>query len=175
MNKLIFFLIPLIAFWASKAIATNVITKGCVASVCVGSNESTLINNSLINILDATVIREGDKYPALKVVFDDKSSAVLELENGSIWAIRITDPNFITANGVGVGSSFFEVKKAYPNATLNYGEEDGGYISLYVKELNGYFSFDTEHIFSGLQDKHLILNEQDFFKLKTKIIFIHDM
>ena len=175
MKYLIFLLSSFVAFSCSQTIASNMITKGCVASVCVGADESVLRTDFLGNVHDSTVNREGDEYPALRVVFDDNSSIVLELENSSVWAIRVSDSKLITAKGVSVGSTFSEVKKAYPDAILNYGEEDGGYISLFVKELNGFFSFDTKNIFSGVAERSSDLNEKSFYKLKARIILIHNM
>jgi len=175
MKYLMFFLSSFLTFSCSQTIASNVITKGCVASVCVGADESDLRKGFLGSVHDSTVNREGDEYPALRVVFDDNSSIVLELENSSVWAIRISDSNLVTTKGVKVGSTFSEVKKAYPDAVLNYGEEDGGYISLFVKELNGFFSFDTKNIFSGVAERSPSLNEKSFSKLKAKIILIHNM
>jgi len=177
MRLLFLFSITFAVFSCSSLQPQYNITKGCVHSVCIGANKLELLETYEGRIFDDVVIREGDKYPSLKLVFSNSAFIILELENDIVWAIRINDTFFTTSKGISVGNNFSDVKKAYPNATLNFGENDGGYISLFVTSLNGFFSFDVEDIFtssSGIP-ANVDTAEKRFSTLKVNVILLNDL
>ncbi len=178
LKKLKISLILLGVLLSCSASNAELIRKGCVGLICVGMDKGTLKRNFPRSVIDETIKLEGDLYPALRFKYNEAHSTLLELdERNKIFAIRVTDEYFTTTKGVRIGSNYSEVISKYSDAILKFGEEDGGYISLYIPSLNGYFSFGTEDIF--IRDNSKILKNSQlrnkrFKNLKINLIYLHN-
>lgn len=150
------------------------IEKGGICHVQIGVAASELLQKYSESISDTVVVREGEE-PALRYRFNENQSAILELdEKGRVWAIRVDESGIETKEGIGVGSTFAEVMASYPTARLNYGLEEGAYLSLVVDDINGFFSFDISDI------DHTLLASEDLStdklnQLKVELVVIHSV
>lgn len=122
------------------------IQKAQVGSIKIGMSKEYLLKSFPTNITFTNVMREG-LWPALLFKFLKNRSIILELDEAdNVWAIRILDSGFRTDKDIGVGSTFKEIKKAYPQAKLYRGFEEGPYVTLVEKSINVGFSLDTSRI-----------------------------
>lgn len=81
---------------------------------------------------------EGMPTPALQVFLNKQSknpSLVIRLEapNGTISGIDVRDARFKLANGIGIGSSLGQLRKAYKNLSIDVSEGD---VFEIIRELN---------------------------------------
>lgn len=121
---------------------TPLILRGAVGEVSLGASESALLARYGERISETTVAREG-RERALLLRLDGGGSLILELdESQRVWAIRVHDPSVRTRDGIGVGSTLAEVRRAYPSAEFSVSDREGGYLSAFVPALNGFFSFE---------------------------------
>jgi len=77
-----------------------------------------------------SVVLEGDEYKVVDVVISDDVSVECLLDAGIVELFSITSAAVRDENGMGVGSSLFELKNAYPQGKVLVGDEDGRYASF---------------------------------------------
>lgn len=151
------------------------IKRSQVGNISIGVHKSNLMNHYKGRISETLVYREGDPQPALELVAKNNHVITLELDEAeNVWAIRIEDPYFKTELGIGVGNSFAEVREKYPKAKLDYGVEEGGYLSLYITELNGFFSFDITNLPSDILSAK-VLDEKAIGFIKANMVILHNI
>lgn len=176
MNRLLVVLFMLLGSMEHQATARagedpTCIQRGQLGEIRLGVSEKELREKYPHKIEATTVMREG-REPALKYTFDNGHAVVLELtEKGIVWAIRITDPYFKTKEGYGVGNTFEEIKKAYPQGELSHGLEEGAYLSYSFYSVGDNFIFDT----SGISDAWLEnpkSNENVISNQKVKMVLL---
>jgi hypothetical protein len=83
----------------------------------------------------ADLYLEGMYSPAI-VLSDNKrtsASLVIELVCDKVWRININDPIYKTKEGIGVGSTFGDLKKNYTVTSIEAGE---GSVFAYVESLD---------------------------------------
>ncbi len=159
----------------SVAIADDVyIEKGRVGDIEIGMDVFSLIEEQSNKVTEVAVIRGGAEV-AYAYQFDQERTVILETESdGTVWAIRIEGQSIKTRKSVGVGSLYEDVIAAYPDSKLNFGIEDGGYLSLFVPSLNGFFSFDIHSLDSALlEDEEL--PEEELEGRVVDVVVIHDL
>ena len=91
----------------------------------VGKENTTLVDLYL----------EGMYSPAI-VLSDSKrtsSSLVIEIVCDKVWRINVHDPSYKTNGGIGVGSTFGDLKKHHKVSSIEIGE---GNVFAYVEELD---------------------------------------
>lgn len=158
----------------SSANPEYLIEKNNVAGINLGDTKSYLLAN-FGSLLELThVNREGDELPALRYCVE-RACILAELDDSDkVWAIRISSDRFETASGIGVGSTFNEVKEVYPKSDFMYGPEGGGYISIFVHELNAIISFgiDKKQIDKILAGQ---LEMGDVMDNKVEEILVHNL
>lgn len=84
---------------------------------------------------------EGTYSPAL-VLYDSKKrsqSLVIEIVCEKVWRINVYDQEYKTKMGVGVGSTFGELKKRHKVNSIELGE---GNVFAYVEDLDMSFCLD---------------------------------
>lgn len=120
----------------------------------VGKENTTLIDLYL----------EGMYSPAL-VLTDNKrtgSSLVLEIVCDKVWRINVHDPLYKTKEGIGVGSTFGDLKKKYAVTSIEVGE---GNVFAYVETLDMSFCLNyTKEVPENIGMEH-IGNEVKILKI----------
>lgn len=174
-----------------KSIVLAVVAVLCVFG-CSSSNDSVLVKRGEVDnihvgdsisgvkrrygdlVTDSTIVREGNALPAAIVLIVPNHEVVLEIDDhDEIWAIRIADEIFRTERGMGVGSTFRDIQASYPNSILSFGREDGGFLSLFIPELNGFFNFEFD---SDLLDRLVLgqAGENDLADLRANLLLLHN-
>lgn len=84
-------------------------------------------------IKDTTLQQEGMQSTAYVLYPKDKSKGILveqqcEQQGCRVWRISVLSPDFRTGKGIGVGSKYGELQKAYPIRTVTF--EEGNLVAL---------------------------------------------
>lgn len=98
-------------------------------------------------IRDTTLQLEGQQYTAYVIDSPENEGGMLVEQvcepNCQVWRISIRNPDYRTAQGLGVGSKYSEVAQHYPIAYTSLGE--AGFVA--VSEANGMsFILDTSQL-----------------------------
>ena len=110
--------------------ADLVIEKGRAGNIRVGMPveevRQSVVEGTVVN--DTLLTQEGQQATAYVLHTPDKKKGLLidqQCEpDCQVWRISVLSPTYKTAEGIGVGSSFGEVKKAYPITTVAVEEDN---------------------------------------------------
>ncbi len=162
---------------------------GCSASKSCDF-EKTIKKNAISSIHLGAVISEVEKLPVkvIKYTMQNESQdigfkAILcngEViafqidENKKVWSIRTESSKFETKNGAKVGNTFHDILKQHSSGEVVSGLEEGAYISIYIDELGGYFSFNTDTVdatwfTSQEKDLNAVKNIKSFVFVMTNL------
>lgn len=83
----------------------------------------------------------------------------LEFEANRLYLLETNSAGAVGPRGIHVGSSLREVKKAWPDGKLLYGQEEGGFIT-YVSGTNVLYLFDPS-LLKSFNPRGLDLNGED--------------
>lgn len=165
------FIILISIVFVGCAGAETLIKKGEVGFIKLGSTEGSILNNYKDQISETTINRMGEEEKGYVVNLEGDHSVIIEMDELSkIWSIRIMDSYFKTELGLSVGDTFQRIQSMYPQSKLNYGVEDGGYLSLYIPSLNGFFSFEINNL-----DLTKPLDEVKIRGLKSYVLLLHNL
>ncbi|HUJ17135.1 MAG TPA: hypothetical protein VL197_04005 [Nitrospirota bacterium] len=150
--KMIIILFMLTVWFGCQAVASEeriYIEEGKVGDIAIGMNISSLMKKYPAGFNKTFIQSEGDQEPAYIYRFNNGKSIILEVneekgrkDTNVIWLISVDDPYFKTNKGIGVGNTFTEVKKAYPNAAFSATQEE----SIGLNENGLWFSFDISQV-----------------------------
>jgi hypothetical protein len=120
----------------------------------VGKENTTLVDLYL----------EGMYSPALALSDNKRTSAslLIELVCDKVWRINVNDPIYKTKEGIGVGSTFGDLKKKYTVNSIEVGE---GNVFAYVEALDMSFCLNyTKEVPANIGVEH-IGNEVKILKI----------
>jgi hypothetical protein len=98
-------------------------------------------NTSLVDLY-----LEGMYSPALVVNNNGSRSIIFEIVCDKVWRIGVFDHKYKTQKGIGIGSTFGDLKKNYTISSIEIGE---GSVFAYVNELEMSFCLDYRKEISG--------------------------
>lgn len=121
------------------------IKKRAISSIYLGAVISE-IEELPIKVIKYTMQNESQDI-GFKATFCNGEVIAFQIdENEKVWSIRTESTNFETKSGAKVGSTFHDILKLHPDGEVVSGLEEGAYLSIYIDELGGYFSFNTETV-----------------------------
>jgi hypothetical protein len=148
------------------------IDEGKVGEIAIGMDVSSLIKKYPARFKKTVVQRESEESPAFIYTFNNGKPITIEVHETRgkivVWFITVEDPNFKTREGIAVGNTFKEVKKAYPNAVFYATEAEGESIGL--NEKGFWFGFDI----SGVNREWWLQEKKDINAIQNiKVIGIN--
>jgi hypothetical protein len=146
----------------SKATAKNfkkdmTITRGRVGEIRLGMNPNGIyevFGKKLTRLVDLQL--EGMYSPAIELfkteIQRDNPEIIYELDQNKVWRIQVNSPQYRTDKGIGVGSTFGNLRQVYrikdPKQII-WGEE--GFYGAVVEELGMSFSLDVNNTMKPAQ------------------------
>lgn len=91
----------------------------------VGKENTTLVDLYLEGMYSPAIVLTDSKRTA--------SSLVIEIVCDKVWRMNVHDPSYKTNSGIGVGSTFGDLKKHHKVSSIEIGE---GNVFAYVQELD---------------------------------------
>ncbi|MFC1607471.1 hypothetical protein ACFL47_05825 [Candidatus Latescibacterota bacterium] len=131
--------------------------KGAAGKLKLGMSKNELYKQFDEKLTELTDLKlEGHYCPAIAIYLSDESNEekqqpnliaeITQKKDWTVWRIRVYDKRFRTKEGIGIGSTFGEIKKLYDFGWSHHGEH---MLCAEVKdlkvhfEINGWFSKKT--------------------------------
>ncbi|WP_242916799.1 mechanosensitive ion channel protein MscS [Pontibacter liquoris] len=129
--------------------ASFVIEKGHVGNVRLGTLTEDLRQHIPVGytIADTTLQQEGMQATAYLLYPQNETKGLLVEQVCEpachVWRIAVHNPRYKTAKGIGIGSTFSEVQRAYPISYVSQGE--GNFVAV-VEEMGLSFVLDQSQL-----------------------------
>lgn len=117
---------------------------GSLADIRTGMTEEDLLSLGYPSSRRSVVL-EGDEYTVVDVAISKDVSVECLFDSGKVEFFSVTAVAVRDEKGMGVGSSLFELKHAYPQGKVLIGDEDGRYAN-FVNESRVVFELDQDAI-----------------------------
>ncbi len=131
--------------------------KGIILGSKIDTNNTSIVEDSQVN-------GEGEfNGYKIKDKYGEKVGFILPLVEGesTVQMIEVYSPKYKTLKGIGVGATFEEVKKAYPNSETHGSEIEGrtsvsyGKLHFYLETYVSSYKVDEATIKPGTKVKYI--------------------